>query len=94
LRHGLSRPLQLDPASFTKLDAIVALLNADDPANPSAATEVALAQLELWQIRKVRAQLMAGIDLESCGVQTLRRLAALRYERYARTKRRRASREL
>jgi hypothetical protein len=69
-------------------------LNSDDRANPTAATEVALAQLELLQIRKVRAQLMAGIDLESCAVQTLRRLAALdRYERYART-RRRASRKL
>ena len=60
-----------------------------------AATEVAQAQLELLRIRAVRAELTAMVDLTSCNLEQRRRLAALdRYERFAHTKRRRASRKL
>ena len=57
-----------------------------------SAAEFAQAQLEVLQIRARRAELIAKIDLGQCDTHELRRLAALdRYERYARTKRRRAS---
>jgi hypothetical protein len=60
-----------------------------------AATEVAQAQLELLRIRAVRAGPTAEIDLASGNLEQLQRLAALdRYERFAHTKRRRASRKL
>jgi hypothetical protein len=59
-----------------------------------AAAEVAQAQLELLRIRAVRAELMAMVDLGSVNLEQLQRLAALdRYERFAHTKRRRASRK-
>jgi hypothetical protein len=57
--------------------------------------EVAHAQVELLRIRRVRAELMAAIDVACCDSHQLRRLVALdRYERYAHTKRRRASAKL
>jgi hypothetical protein len=97
LRHGLSLPLQLDLETSAKADAIARAL-AYDPADQqqlTAATEVAQAQLELARIRAVREELMAEIDLASTNLKQLKRLAALdRYERFAHTKRRRASRKL
>jgi hypothetical protein len=49
-------------------------------------------QLELQRIRSTRTNLMAQFDLYQFDIQTLQQLAALdRYERYACTKRRRAS---
>jgi hypothetical protein len=66
-----------------------------DEEQLTAATEVAQAQLELLRIRAVRAKLMAEVDLTSGNLEHLRRLAALdRCERFAATKRRRASRKL
>jgi hypothetical protein len=60
-----------------------------------SAIEVAQAQLELLRIRAVRVELMAKVDLVSGSLEQLHRLAALdRYERFAHTKRRRASRKL
>jgi hypothetical protein len=92
-RHGLSCPLPLDPE---KVDAIALALAGDstDEERLVAASEVARAQLELTSIRSVRAEMIASAknDLLASDTLKLRRLAALdRYERYARTKRRRAS---
>lgn len=59
------------------------------------ATEVAEAQLELLRIRAVRADLMAKVNSASGNLEELQRLASLdRYERFAHSKRRRASRNL
>jgi hypothetical protein len=94
-RHGLSLPLWLDVETSAKADAIARTLtrNQTDEQQLAAATEVAQAQLELLRIRKVRAELMAEVDLASLDLNHLRRLAALdRYERLAATRRRRASR--
>jgi hypothetical protein len=56
---------------------------------------VAQAQLELLRIRGVRAKLMSAINLTTSNLEHLQRLAALdRYERFAHTKRQRASRKL
>jgi hypothetical protein len=56
-----------------------------------AAKELALAQLELLRVRKIRAELLDKADLASGDHKQLRRLAALDYdERIAHTKRRRA----
>ena len=92
-RHGLSCPLPLDPE---KVDAIALALAGDSVYEQRlvAASEVARAQLELMSIRSVRAEMIASAkdDLLASDTLKLRRLAALdRYERYARTKRRRAS---
>jgi hypothetical protein len=79
-----------------KADAIARLL-AGVGANDEQLTstmEVAHAHVELLRIRRVRAELMAAIDVACCDPHQLRRLVALdRYERYAHTKRRRAARK-
>jgi hypothetical protein len=96
-RHGLSLPLLLDGKTAAKADAIGRALTPDQASEQQrvAATEVAQAQLELLRIRVVRAELMAMIDLASGNLERLQRLAALdRYERFAHTKRRRASHKL
>ena len=92
-RHGLSCPLPSDPEA---VEAITLALVGDgaDEERLVAASEVARAQLELMSIRSVRAEMIASAkdDLPAIDTLKLRRLAALdRYERYARTKRRRAS---
>jgi hypothetical protein len=92
-----SLPFRLDLATSEKADAIARLLTGDqaDEEQLTAATEVAQAQLELLRVHAARANLMAGLDLTSGNIEQLRRLAALeRYERFAATKRRRASRNL
>jgi hypothetical protein len=96
-RHGLSLPLRIDMTTSAKADAIGRALAPDEAGEGQrmAATEVAEAQLELLRIRAVRAELMAMADLASGNLEQLQRLAALdRYERFAHTKRRRASRKL
>ena len=96
-RHGLSLPLQLDIKTSAKADAIGRALARDHASEEQrmAATELAQAQLELLRIRAVRAELMAMVDVASGNFEQLQRLAALdRYERFAHTKRRRASRKL
>jgi hypothetical protein len=95
-RHGLSSPMRLDPVTSAKADAMVRALvgeNANEEKLRSAA-EFAAAQLELKRIRSTRADLMAKVDLNHPDIYELQRLVALdRYERYAHTKRRRASRK-
>ena len=53
---------------------------------------MAHAQLELLRIRAERARMMEVVDLTACAPQELARSLALdRYERFAHTRRRRAS---
>ncbi len=96
-RHGLSLSLRLDMATSEKADTIARLLTRGqaDAEQLTAATEVAQARFELLRIRTVRARLMAEVDLTSGNLEQLRRLAALDcYERFAATKRQRASHKL
>jgi hypothetical protein len=96
-RHGLSCSLPLDDAMSEKLDAIAQALIGEDTSEQQAtsAAEFAEAQLELLRIRAIRAEMMKDIDLRLAKTQDLRRLVALdRYERFAHTRRRRASHKL
>jgi hypothetical protein len=93
-RHGLSCPLRFDPVTSAKADAIAWALIGEEAGEEelTSAAEFARAQLELLRIRSTRTELLAKIGLDFNKTQELRRLAALdRYERYAHTKRRRAS---
>jgi hypothetical protein len=95
-RHGLSDPTSLVPAS-SEIDLIAREL-ADELAGEyhlSFASDFVRSQIELMRIRSIRAQQLQAIDLNAPTLKQLRRLAALdRYERYAHTKRRRASKKL
>jgi hypothetical protein len=92
-RHGLSRPSRLDFAMSSKVHAIARALTSDE--HWASAVEFASAQLELLNIRAIRAAMLLGVDIEEMDTQKLRRLAALdRYERYSQTRRRRASHKL
>ena len=63
-----------------------------DQESLTTAAEFAEAQVELLRIRATRTTLIGKIEFINNGTQELRRLLALdRYERYAHTKRRRAS---
>ena len=93
-RHGLSGPLPFDSMTSAKVDAIAqALIGEEASTDVSAsAAEFARAQFEVQRIRATRTELLAKIDLDQDNTQELRRLVALdRYERYANTRRRRAS---
>jgi hypothetical protein len=90
LRHGLSCPLSFDPVTLADVDALAHALAGEEEV--ASAVEFARAQLELLRIRSARADLIAKIELHRDNMHDLQRLVALdRYERYARTKRRRAS---
>jgi hypothetical protein len=95
-RHGLSGPMSLNLAS-PEIDLIarkVAGENAGD-SQIGFAYDFARSQIELMRIRSIRAQQLQSIDLNAATIKVLRGLAALdRYERYAHTKRRRASKKL
>jgi hypothetical protein len=93
-RHGLSCPLRFDPVTSAKADAIAWALIGEEAGEEelTSAAEFARAQLELLRIRSTRTELLAKIGLDFNNTQELHRLVALdRYERYAHTKRRRAS---
>jgi len=93
-KHGLSRPLRLDPVTSAKAHAIARALVGEGPdvERLSSAEEFARAQLELKRIRATRAELMAKFDLQQANMHELQPIATLdRYERYAHTKRRRAA---
>jgi hypothetical protein len=93
-RHGLSSPLRLDPVTSAKAGAIAHALIGEDGTEEKlrSAAEFAHAQLELQRIRSTRADLMAKVDLNKPDMHKLQLLVALdRYERYAHTRRRRAS---
>jgi hypothetical protein len=94
LRHGLSCPLPFDPVTLAKVDSLVQALTGEgaEEEELASAAEFARAQLQLLRIRSMRTELMAVIDPDFNNTQELQRLVALdRYERYAHTKRRRAS---
>jgi hypothetical protein len=95
-RHGLSISLAFDTATTEKADTIARMLIGHQAVGKYAAAAVlAQAQLELLRIRGVRAEFRATVDLASGDTEALRRLAALdRYERFAHTKRWRASKSL
>lgn len=93
-RHGLSCPLRFDPVKSAKADAIAWALIGEEAGEEelTSVAEFARAQLELLRIRSTRIELMAKIECDLTNTQKLNRLVALdRYERYAHTKRRRAS---
>jgi hypothetical protein len=87
-------------AALRNLVAIGALTRAlvgedASDAQVDAATEVAMAQLELFRVRAVRTELFGKINITSGDIKDLERLAALdRYENIAQTRRRRASPKL
>ena len=96
-RHGFSSPLRFDPLTSAKVDALAQALAGKEANQESlvSASEFARAQLELLRIRSTRTALIAKIESIKDNTHKLRRLLALdRYERYAHTKRRRASRKL
>ena len=96
-RHGLSCSLRLDQLTSARAAAMAQALIGEDPNEEKlgSAGEFAAAQLELQQIRSLRADLMAKVDLHQPDLREIQRLVALdRYERYAHTKRRRGSGEV
>ena len=97
LRHGLSRPLEADPAALIRVRQMTGLLvpeGADD-TQIAAAVAVAQAEAQLLRVAAIRSNLLAELDLASANPKQLRRLEALdRYERQAHTRRRRAALKL
>jgi PHD/YefM family antitoxin component YafN of YafNO toxin-antitoxin module len=94
-RHGLTCPLSLGADTAAKLEAIAQAVTGEGAGEEQliSAAEFARAQLELLRIRATRAEIMTAIERDS--TQQLRPLVALdRYERYAHTRRRRASAKL
>ena len=88
--------MPIDFETSQQLDIIARDVVGSEPTSEQqmAAREFAQAQLELLRIRKVRARLLNDIAI-ACNNQELRRMVALdRYERFALTKRRRASHKL
>jgi hypothetical protein len=93
-RHGLSGPSPFDPMTSAKVDVMAqALVGGDEGEDQAAsAAEFARAHLEVLAIRAKRAELITKIETFKYCTHGLRHLAALdRYERYANTRRRRAS---
>jgi hypothetical protein len=93
-RHGLSSPARSDLEISVKLDAIAHALAGKDAAGDRliSAADFTRAQFELLRIRSTRAELLATVDLTNHNLRELQRVVAVdRYERYALTKRRRAS---
>jgi|SRR5579871_435960 len=99
-KHGLSRLQPLNSSSITLFRTIVGAL-ADELRTENqltAVNDLAQAQAELARIQAIRAERWAEINPDAWlddNTKDLKRLAALdRYERYAFTRRRRASKRL
>ena len=93
-RHGLSGHQGFDAVTSAKIDAIAQTLASDKTSEDQIASAAAFAraQFEILRIRSIRTDMLEKIDLKDCNPRELERLAALdRHERYALTKRRRAS---
>lgn len=89
-RHGLSRPMLEDEVMLTKIEAIAHA--AADNVGGEHQQAFARSQLDSQRIRDVRTCLFTDVANSTSDVCALRRLVALdRYERLARTKRRRAT---
>jgi hypothetical protein len=97
-RHGLSSPMPLDLPSAAEVNFIARELAGEYATEDRliSAAHFASAQMELLRIREIRTNQFAKVDLsDGSNLREIERLAALdRYERYALTKRRRASKEL
>jgi hypothetical protein len=94
-RHGLTCPLSLGVGTAAKLEAIAHAVTGEAAGEEQliSAAEFARAHLELLRIHATRAEMLTAIERDS--TQQLRPLVALdRYERYAHTRRRRASAKL
>jgi hypothetical protein len=91
-RHGLTCPLSPGVDTFGKIEAIARAVTGEGAGEEQliSAADFARAQLELLRIRATRAEIMTAIERDDD--TQLRQLVALdRYERYAHTRRRRAS---
>jgi hypothetical protein len=97
-RHGLPGSVPLDLPTAAKANLIARELAGEHATEDrlASAADFASAQMELLRIRAIRTDQFAKVDLNDGGnLKELGRLAALdRYERYALTKRRRASKKL
>ncbi len=96
-RHGLSLGMARDDLTSRKIDALARALVHDenDSQQLFLATSIADAQINLLHIERTRTDIMVALEDRDSDSRKLRRLAALdRYERYARTKCRRASEQL
>jgi hypothetical protein len=96
-RYGLSGPAPLDPATLAKVNSIACELAGERATEErlAFAADFARAQVELMRIRSIRTEQFAEPDLRDHNLKKLARLAALdRYERYALTRRRKASKKL
>jgi len=97
-RHGLSGAMPLHLSSAAKVNLIAREFASEHAMEDrlASAAHFASAQTELIRIRAIRTDQFAKVDLNDISnLKELERLAALdRYERYALTKRRRASKKL
>jgi hypothetical protein len=99
-RHGLSALAIWDQAASAKMDLIAGDLASRKAARDplTSAADFAEAHMEILRIRAIRTEQWSNISREEdegYNPKELKRLAALdRYERYALTKRRRASKKL
>ena len=97
-RHGLSGAMPLDLSSTAKVNLIARELAGEQATEDrlASATYFAGAQMELLRIRAIRTDQFGKVELtDNHNLKEIERLAALdRYERYALTKRRRASKKL
>jgi hypothetical protein len=98
LRHGHSSQGSFNPETAAKAAVLAQALVAPgeaDEATLNAATALAEAHLEIDRIHQTREELMETVDADPLDVRSLKRMASLdRYERYALTRRRKASRQL
>jgi hypothetical protein len=96
-RHGLSCPLPLGLVTSPIVHAIARELTSEGARDDqwASAVEFANAQFELLRIRAIRTEMILEREIVSLSTQKLRRLASIdRYERYSRTRRRRALQKL
>lgn len=92
-RHGLSVSNPQDEPTLREIDALARAFagKMEDREGLLAATAMASAQIALLRIEEIRAGILSSIEDCMLDPVRLRRAAALdRYERYARTKLRRA----
>jgi hypothetical protein len=99
-RHGLPGPVLWDSATLAKIDSTARHCVGEAAAEDqlTSAVDFFQAQIEVLRIRAIRTEQWARISQkegEDYNPKDLKRLAALdRYERYAHTKRRKASQKL
>jgi hypothetical protein len=97
-RHGLSSSMPFDCPSAAEANLIARELAGEHATEDrlASAVDFAGAQMELLRIRAIRTDQFGKVDCyDNNNFKELERLAALdRYERYALTRRRRASKKL